>query len=152
MTIDGCIQCQLKIAVGKSDIGFFPPNSSDNFLSIGQPYLIFFPVTVPPVNDIAVMSGAHNRLPCLWSKSVNDIKDTLWKSSFDAQFRQHECSHGKFRRLSYNGTASCKRRSYLPGEQVKRKIPWRNTSGYSRRRAQSVVYGLRPVTCASLAK
>src|SRR5688572_4352937 len=39
-------------------LGFFPPSSSDNFLNMGAAVAaIFFPVTVPPVNEIATISG-----------------------------------------------------------------------------------------------
>jgi hypothetical protein len=39
-------------------LGFFPPNSSDNFLKNGAAVLaINFPVSVPPVNEIALMFG-----------------------------------------------------------------------------------------------
>ena len=38
--------------------GFFPPSSNDNFLNIGAATLaICAPVEVPPVNEIALISG-----------------------------------------------------------------------------------------------
>src|SRR5262245_44735522 len=42
----------------KMMLGFFPPSSSDNFLNMGAAVAaIFFPVTVPPVNEIAATPG-----------------------------------------------------------------------------------------------
>src|SRR5687767_625280 len=46
----------------KMMLGFFPPSSSDNFLNIGAAVeAIFFPVTVPPVKEIATTSGCSTR-------------------------------------------------------------------------------------------
>ena len=38
--------------------GFFPPSSRESFLNIGAAVLaMIFPVSVPPVNEIALMYG-----------------------------------------------------------------------------------------------
>src|SRR5579863_6538672 len=51
----------------KITTGFLPPNSSDSFLNIGAATLaICRPVTVPPVNEIAFISGLETMaLPAL---------------------------------------------------------------------------------------
>ena len=42
----------------KITTGFLPPNSSESFLNMGAATLaIFLPVAVPPVKEIALMSG-----------------------------------------------------------------------------------------------
>ena len=39
-------------------LGFLPPSSNDNFLNIGAATLAMCaPVSVPPVNEIALISG-----------------------------------------------------------------------------------------------
>jgi hypothetical protein len=42
-------------------VGFFPPNSNNSFLNLGAATLaIVEPVTVPPVNEIALISGCED--------------------------------------------------------------------------------------------
>ena len=59
----------------KTIVGFFPPSSSDNLLKRGAAVVaIFFPVTVPPVNEMALTSGCSTiAWPAFVPRPVNDV-------------------------------------------------------------------------------
>ena len=62
-------------------LGFFPPNSKDNFLNIGAAILAMFaPVLVPPVKEINGTSlWLTIALPTLWPKPCTIFKTPFGK-------------------------------------------------------------------------